>query len=128
MIYHTVNKKIYRDDFIQSIKDFRAIFFLGLKEAKDAVENMRYGNIPYEVDFELSPKQITELKSCGFTVTTVSNLPDDLFHVYIKEKEFTYINNTLTIKSDDMTISITLTENEKNALFSALGIAGPAYC
>ena len=82
--------KIYRNDiddnFIQAIKDFRSATGKGLKEAKEAMDELRYNQrnelTYYEpLIMELSDDERDLLQVYGFTVTNTINieLNDDIF-------------------------------------------------
>lgn len=82
--------KIYRNDiddnFIQAIKDFRSATGKGLKEAKEAMDELRYNQrnelTYYEpLIMELSDDERDLLQVYGFMITNTVNieLDDNIF-------------------------------------------------
>lgn len=73
------DKELVEDNFIQNIKEYRSVIDCGLKEAKESIELLRYGNGPIVID--LTIEQATSLKIYGFTVVKKFEieLDDDIF-------------------------------------------------
>lgn len=90
MVYKKMKYKIYRNDiddnFIQAIKDFRSATGKGLKEAKEAMDELRYNQrnelTYYEpLIMELSDDERDLLQVYGFMITNTVNieLDDNIF-------------------------------------------------